>query len=268
MSRIKSRFEQLKADSKKALIPFITAGDPNPQVTVAAMHEMVKAGASIIELGVPFSDPMADGPVIQKANERALKHNVSLTMVLQMVSEFRQQDNDTPVVLMGYLNPVEVMGYELFATAANRAGVDGLILVDLPPEEAEDVLPVFKANGLDLIFLLAPTSSEQRMALIGRVASGFIYYVSIKGVTGAARAVADEVAAKLALIRQHSDLPIGIGFGIKDATTAAEFSAIGDAVVVGSALVNRVEALAETPEQIPSALHEVLAEMRKAMDAD
>ena len=267
MSRIKTRFAQLQADSKKALIPFITAGDPHPQVTVGAMHEMVRAGASIIELGVPFSDPMADGPVIQKANERALKHGVSLTMVLNMVSEFRQKDNDTPVVLMGYLNPVEVMGYETFARAASDAGVDGLILVDLPPEEAQEVLPIFKEHELDLIFLLAPTSSEARMALIGRLASGFIYYVSIKGVTGAARAGADEVASKLALIRQHSELPIGIGFGIKDAQTAAEFAAIGDAVVVGSALVNRVEALATTPEQIPAALFEILAAMRSAMDA-
>ena len=267
MSRIKSRFEQLKAESKKALIPFITAGDPEPGVTVGAMHEMVKAGASIIELGVPFSDPMADGPVIQKANERALKHHVSLTMVLQMVSEFRESDNNTPVVLMGYLNPVEVMGYEFFAKAASSAGVDGLILVDLPPEEAEDVLPIFKAHELDLIFLLAPTSSEARVAQIGKLASGFIYYVSIKGVTGAARAASDEVAAKLEQIRRHSALPVGIGFGIKDAATAAEFATIGDAVVVGSALVNRVEALAETPEQIPAALFEVLASMRKAMDA-
>lgn len=267
MSRIETRFAQLKAASKKALIPFITAGDPEPLVTVKAMHEMVKAGASIIELGVPFSDPMADGPVIQKANERALKHHVSLKMVLGMVSEFRQQDKDTPVVLMGYLNPVEVMGYEVFAKAAAEAGVDGLILVDLPPEEAEAVLPVFKSHGLDLIFLLAPTSSEERIAMIGRLASGFIYYVSIKGVTGAARAVTTEVAAQLDLIRKHSGLPVGIGFGIKDAATAAEFAAIGDAVVVGSALVNRVEALAATPDKIPAALYEVLSAMRTAMDA-
>jgi tryptophan synthase alpha chain len=267
MSRIKDCFDTLKAEGKKALIPFVTAGDPTPEITVPLMHAMVDAGASILELGVPFSDPMADGPVIQKANERALAHHVSLHQVLEMVGRFRQTDDTTPVVLMGYLNPVEVMGYESFAEQAAAAGVDGMILVDLPPEEAEEVMPLFRAKGLDLIFLLAPTSREDRIEKITRLASGFIYYVSIKGVTGAASPDTKEVAAKLATIRQHSDLPIGIGFGIKDAKTAAEFSAIGDAVVVGSALVRKVEELAGQPDKIFSEVSGVLAAMREAMDA-
>jgi tryptophan synthase alpha chain len=267
MSRIKACFEQLKTDGKKALIPFVTAGDPNPEVTVPLMHAMVEAGASIIELGVPFSDPMADGPAIQKANERALKHHVGLHQVLEMVSGFRQTNDTTPVVLMGYLNPVEVMGYEAFASQAAEAGVDGVILVDLPPEEAEQVMPLFRDKGLDLIFLLAPTSREERIEKIARLASGFLYYVSIKGVTGAATPDNREVASRLETIRQHSDLPIGIGFGIKDARTAAEFSAIGDAVVVGSALVRKVEELAGDPEQIFAQVGATLREMREAMDA-
>jgi len=267
MSRIKTRFDQLKSEGKKALIPFVTAGDPNPEITVPLMHAMVDAGASILELGVPFSDPMADGPVIQKANERALAHHVSLHQVLEMVSRFRQTDETTPVVLMGYLNPVEVMGYESFAEQASGAGVDGVILVDLPPEEAEEVMPLLRAKGLDLIFLLAPTSREDRIEKIARLASGFIYYVSIKGVTGAATPDTREVAEKLEIIRKHSDLPIGIGFGIKDAQSAAQFSAIGDAVVVGSALVRKVEALADDPDKIFAEVGSVLGEMRQAMDA-
>ena len=248
MSRIKTRFDQLKSEGKKALIPFVTAGDPNPEVTVPLMHAMVEAGASIIELGVPFSDPMADGPAIQKANERALAHHVS------------QTDDATPVVLMGYLNPVEVMGYAAFAEQASGAGVDGVILVDLPPEEAEEVMPLLRARDLDLIFLLAPTSREERIEKIAR-------YVSIKGVTGSATADTREVEEKLATIRKHSDLPIGIGFGIKDAQSAAQFSAIGDAVVVGSALIRKVEALANEPEKIFAEVGSVLGEMRQAMDA-
>lgn len=269
MSRIKTRFEQLKSEGKKALIPFVTAGDPNPDVTVPLMHAMVAAGASVIELGVPFSDPMADGPAIQKANERALAHDVSLHRVLEMVAEFRHTDADTPVVLMGYLNPVEVMGYETFAGAANEAGVDGVILVDLPPEEAEEVMPLFRERDLDLdlIFLLAPTSGESRIEKIARLASGFIYYVSIKGVTGAASPDTREVTDKLAQIRKHTDLPIGIGFGIKDAETAAQFSAIGDAVVVGSALVRKIEALQREPDKIAAEISATLRAMREAIDA-
>lgn len=267
MSRIQGCFEQLQKQGKKALIPFVTAGDPNPRVTVPLMHAMVEAGATILELGVPFSDPMADGPVIQKANERALKHHINLHQVLEMVRQFRQQNNTTPIVLMGYLNPVEVMGYETFAQAASEAGVDGLILVDLPPEEAEDVAGSFKQHGLDLIFLWAPTTTEARMEKIADYCSGFVYYVSIKGVTGATRATGEEVQARLDLIRKHTRLPVAIGFGIKDAATAAEFSAIGDAVVVGSALVNRVEALAQSPDNIATEVSAILADMRQAMDA-
>ncbi|MBD3671458.1 MAG: tryptophan synthase subunit alpha [Gammaproteobacteria bacterium] len=267
MSRIQSCFDALKGEGKKGLIPFVTAGDPNPEITVPLMHAMVDAGASIIELGVPFSDPMADGPVIQKANERALKHHVSLRQVLDMVRSFRSTNETTPVVLMGYLNPVEIMGYETFAEQASQAGVDGVILVDLPPEEAEEVMPLFRAKGIDMIFLLSPTSRDARIEKIARLASGFIYYVSIKGVTGAASADVDEVAARLETIRKHTDLPIGIGFGIKDAATAARFSAVGDAVVVGSALVRKVEELSADTQKIFSEVPAVLGEMRQAMDS-
>lgn len=268
MSRIAKRFADLKAAGRKALIPYVTAGDPNPQLTVPLMHALVEAGADIIELGVPFSDPMADGPVIQRATERALAHHVALHDVLDMVAEFRQTDPDTPVVLMGYLNPVEVMGYEAFAQRASKAGVDGVLTVDLPPEEAEAVVPVFRANGLDPIFLLAPTSHAERIARIAAVASGFVYYVSLKGVTGAANLAVDQVAEKLAEIRQHTDLPLGVGFGIKDAATAAAVARVADAVVVGSALVNRIEALADQPDKIAAEARALIGGMRAAMDAD
>ncbi len=268
MSRIEKRFADLKAAGRKALIPYVTAGDPNPQVTVPAMHALVAAGADVIELGVPFSDPMADGPVIQRATERALAHHVSLREVLAMVAEFRQRDAETPVVLMGYLNPVEVMGYEAFAAAAAKAGVDGVLTVDLPPEEADAVVPVFRAHDLDPIFLLSPTSHETRIKRIAAAASGFVYYVSLKGVTGAANLDVDAVAAKLGEIRGHTDLPLGVGFGIKDGATAARVAQVADAVVVGSALVNRIEALADQPDAIPAALKDVLGAMRLAMDAN
>lgn len=267
MSRIQTCFEQLQRDGKKALIPFVTAGDPKPDVTVPLMHAMVAAGASILELGVPFSDPMADGPAIQKANERALVHHINLHQVLDMVRAFRKDNDTTPIVLMGYLNPVEVMGYAAFAQAASEAGVDGLILVDLPPEEADDVVGLFREHDLDLIFLWAPTTTEARMEKIAAYCSGFVYYVSIKGVTGAARATGEEVTERLALIRKHTKLPVAIGFGIKDAATAAEFSTIGDAVVVGSALVNRIEALADKADEIAAEVSSVLSGMRSAMDA-
>jgi len=266
MSRIAKRFADLKAAGRKALIPYITAGDPNPQVTVPLMHTLVAAGADLIELGVPFSDPMADGPVIQRATERALAHHVSLHDVLAMVAEFRSHDADTPVVLMGYLNPVEVMGYEAFAAAAAKAGVDGVLTVDLPPEEAESVVPLFRQHGLDPIFLLSPTSHAERIERIAAVASGFVYYVSLKGVTGAANLAVEQVAAKLDEIRAHTDLPLGVGFGIKDAATAAAVARVADAVVVGSALINRIEALAETPDAIAAEAGALLSGMRAAMD--
>ncbi|MBI2779322.1 MAG: tryptophan synthase subunit alpha [Gammaproteobacteria bacterium] len=267
MSRIKSCFDALRRDKRKALIPYVTAGDPQPDVTVSLMHAMVEAGADIIELGVPFSDPMADGPVIQAACERALKHHVSLRNVLGMVREFRTRNGHTPVVLMGYLNPVEVMGYAEFARAADEAGVDGVLTVDLPPEEAEALVTELRTRHLDTIFLLAPTSSAERIARICAMASGFVYYVSLKGVTGVASIDVSTVATKLQQIRALTDLPIGVGFGIKDAASAAQVAAVADAVVVGSTLVKKVGEFAGQPEKIEKEVVSLLAEMRRAIDA-
>ncbi|MEN8178551.1 MAG: tryptophan synthase subunit alpha [Pseudomonadota bacterium] len=266
MSRIAARFAELKARDRTALIPFITAGDPNPGVTVDLMHSMVQAGADLIELGVPFSDPMADGPVIQRASERALEYHVSLHDVMEMVKTFREQDAETPVVLMGYLNPIEVMGYEAFAKHAEEAGVDGALVVDIPPEEGHELLQALRKRDLDQIYLLAPTSTLERIGRICQAASGFVYYVSVKGVTGASHLDLDTVEEKLSQIRANTNLPVGVGFGIKDAATAAAVSRVADAVVVGSALVSRVEALAERPQEIAQALMEVLSGMRSAMD--
>ena len=266
MSRLKASFEALKAANKTALIPFITAGDPHPSVTVNLMHDMVQAGASVLELGVPFSDPMAEGPVIQLACERALKHNVSLGDVLGMVKEFRSKDNNTPIVLMGYANPVEVMGYDKFAKAAASAGVDGLILVDLPPEEGAELISALKVNDIDMIFLLAPTSTDERMQLICDQASGFVYYVSLKGVTGSANLDVDSVVKKVDQIRTHTSIPVGVGFGIRDAESAAQVAAVADAVVVGSAIVNRVAENANDPKEISKQVCALLSSMREAMD--
>ncbi|MGE5154347.1 MAG: tryptophan synthase subunit alpha [Bdellovibrio bacteriovorus] len=266
MSRIAARFEQLRDQGRTALIPFVTAGDPNPAATVPLMHAMVAAGADLIELGVPFSDPIADGPVIQRATERALAKGVSLGDVLAMVRAFRAQDVDTPVVLMGYLNPIEVMGYEAFASAAQEAGVDGALVVDVPPEEGHGLVEALRAQGLDLVYLLAPTSTEERIRLIGQVASGFVYYVSVKGVTGAGHLDLDSVAQKVAAIRSHIPLPVGVGFGIKDAQTAARVAGLADAVIVGSAIVGRIEELAETPERLPEVIGDFLAGLRAAID--
>ena len=267
MSRLKQTFEALKNSNKKALITFITAGDPHPSVTVNLMHDMVKAGANIVELGVPFSDPMAEGPVIQAACERALAHHVSLRNVLDMVKSFRSKDADTPVILMGYLNPVEVMGYASFAKAAQAAGVDGVLTVDLPPEEAGDFLAELKQVAIDPIFLLSPSTSDARVRKVAAVASGFLYYVSFKGVTGANRLDVGAVANKVGAIRTLTDLPVGVGFGIHDAQSAADVSAVADAVVVGSALVKRIAELATQPDKINAALSAVLKDMRQAMDA-
>ncbi|MGD2112739.1 MAG: tryptophan synthase subunit alpha [Gammaproteobacteria bacterium] len=266
MSRIETCFRRLAGERRTALIPFVTAGDPQPDVTVALLHALVKAGADLIELGVPFSDPMADGPVIQAACERALVHHISLHDVLDMVREFRRQDTATPVILMGYLNPVEVWGYADFAAAAEDAGVDGVLTVDMPPEEADSLTDALRDRGIDAIFLLAPTSSAERMEKIGRSASGFVYYVSFKGVTGANRLDVDAVAEKLLEVRKHTDLPVGVGFGIRDPESAAAVARVADAVVVGSALVSRIAALAEQPQAIPSALAETLSGMREAID--
>jgi tryptophan synthase alpha chain len=266
MSRIAKHLEALRANGRKALIPFITAGDPQPSVTVPTMHAMVESGADIIELGVPFSDPMADGPVIQHASERALLHHVGLRDVLAMVKEFRQTNQQTPVVLMGYLNPIEVMGYEAFARAAAEAGVDGALTVDMPPEEAGELTAALRSNGLDPIFLLAPTTSEQRISRICELASGFVYYVSVKGITGAGHLNTDEVAERVKTIRSKTDLPVGVGFGIKDGESAARVAKVADAVVVGSALVGRIEALQNDIDQIPQAAGAFIAELRQALD--
>lgn len=267
VSRINACFEKLKTEGRKALIPYVTAGDSDPKVTVPLMHAMVKAGADIIELGVPFSDPMADGPVIQRAAERALEHHVSLKDVLAMVVEFRQEDTDTPVVLMGYLNPVEVMGYNAFAEAAAKAGIDGALTVDLPPEEADELVTALKAQQLDPIFLLAPTSDDERIKLITGAASGYVYYVAVKGVTGAGNLDVQSVSDKLDQIRKHTTLPVGVGFGIKDAESAAAVGNVADAVVVGSALVQKVEQAAGQHDRINAEIADLLAQMRAGMDA-
>lgn len=266
MSRLAARFQALKQQSRTALIPFVTAGDPQPDATVAIMRAMVEAGADIIELGIPFSDPMAEGPVIQRASERALKHHVSLRTVLQMVRDFRQQDNDTPVVLMGYLNPIEVMGYQAFAGQASQAGADGVITVDLPPEEGQEYTAALRAEQLDPIYLLAPTSTETRISHICKQAGGFVYYVSLKGVTGAASLDVAAVADKLAQIRRFTDMPVGVGFGIKDARTAARVARIADAVVIGSALVRLVEEHQDDMEALLNEIRSFLGGIRAAMD--
>ena len=266
MSRITARFEELDAKGQVALIPFVTAGDPNPDVTVPLMHSMVEAGANLIELGVPFSDPMADGPVIQRASERALDNGVGIRDVLAMVQEFRQSDPHTPVILMGYLNPIEVMGYESFAVAASEAGVDGVLTVDLPPEEADDLVNALRPKEIDPIFLLAPTSTEERIGRICEAASGFVYYVSVKGTTGSGKLMLGEVAEKMAQIRKHTKLPVGVGFGIKDAESAQAVAQVGDAVIVGSVLVNIIESLVDRPDEIAPEISRILGSMRQAMD--
>ncbi len=239
MSRIDTTFQNL--NGKKALITYITVGDPDIQTTLSLMHGMVANGADILELGVPFSDPMADGPVIQRAVERALAQGVSLRDVLDTVSKFRESNQHTPVVLMGYLNPVHKMGYAAFAEAAAAAGVDGVLTVDSPIETIAPLHAELKRHGLDAIFLVAPTTSEQRMAEIGKLASGFVYYVSLKGVTGSARLDTDAVAEKIAVLRRHIRTPIGVGFGISDADSAKKIGAVADAVIVGSRIVGEIE---------------------------
>jgi len=241
-SRVSSRLAALKAEGKTALIPYITAGDPHPDLTVPLMHTLVKAGASMLELGVPFSDPMADGPVIQKAVERALAHQVSLRQVLSMVAEFRTTDQQTPVILMGYLNPIEAMGVEAFAEQAQAVGVDAVLTVDMPPEETQTYLPSLKKAAVDLIFLVSPTTPQARLQAVNEQGSGFVYYVSLKGVTWANQFDEGDVAQHVATLRQHTALPVAIGFGIRDANTAHAMARLGDGVIVGSALVKLIEA--------------------------
>ncbi|WP_419810442.1 tryptophan synthase subunit alpha [Bacterioplanoides sp.] len=266
MSRITTVLNALKEQNRQALIPYITAGDPTKEATVPMMHALVEAGCDIIELGVPFSDPMADGPTIQLACERALEHNTSLTDVLTMVAEFRQNDADTAVVLMGYLNPVEAMGYETFVNRAVEAGVDGVLLVDLPPEEATEVEDIFKAKDLDMVYLIAPTTTDARIEKIGQSGSGYVYYVSLKGVTGSKALDVDDVARNLERIRKHVSVPVGVGFGITNGETAAQVAKVADGVIVGSAIVNRIAANADNPAQAQAEVSELMREMRTAMD--
>ena len=265
MSRIALTFQRLRAEGRKALIPFVTAGDPGRAATVPIMHALVQAGANVIELGVPFSDPMADGPTIQRSSERALRQGISLRDIIEDVRVFRLTDDQTPVVLMGYANPVEQMGIERFAEAASAGGVDGVLVVDYPPEEAQLLARALEARGVDIIFLVAPTTTEARMREIASVARGYIYYVSLKGVTGATHLDLAAVKAKLARLRVYTDLPIGAGFGIRDGATAREVSDFADAVVIGSALVERIER-ADTATA-PTVAGEFLRGIRVAMDA-
>ncbi|MBS3964323.1 MAG: tryptophan synthase subunit alpha [Methylomonas sp.] len=266
MSRLDHTFAQLKTSGRKALIPFITAGDPEPGFTVPMLHDMVKAGADIIELGVPFSDPMADGPVIQRASERALAHRVGLRKTLAMATEFRKTNQTTPLVLMGYLNPIEIMGYEDFANAAQRADIDGVLTVDLPPEESAECVALLRARGIDQIFLLAPNTSAERVRKMDEVGSGYLYYVSLKGVTGAGHLDTRDVAEKLALIRQNTALPVGVGFGVKDAETAETLAGFADGVVIGSALISKIEAHLDDPGRARSEIITLLASIRHAID--
>lgn len=265
MSRIAQTFSRLQAQKKKALIPFVTAGDPDRDTTVPIMQALVAAGADIIELGVPFSDPMADGPTIQRSSERALKHGTSLADVIAMVKAFRAGNDSTPVVLMGYANPIEAMGVEAFAEAARSAGVDGVLVVDYPPEEGAALVETLKSRGIDSIFLLSPTTEEARMKEVGRLASGYIYYVSLKGVTGAAHLDLKEVADKIPRIRSHIKIPIGVGFGIRDGETARAIASVSDAVVIGSRLVQEIES--SPADKLIANVSALLGGIRRAMDA-
>ncbi|MEM7294977.1 MAG: tryptophan synthase subunit alpha [Pseudomonadota bacterium] len=267
MSRLQGLFERLGESGRSALTTYIAAGDPQPDVTVDALHTLVKSGAEILEIGVPFSDPMADGPVIQKACERALVHDVSLNDVIEMVAEFRRTDSETPIVLMGYMNPIEAMGAEDFAAAAGAAGVDGVITVDLPPDASEALIPALQNAAIDPVFLVSPTTTEERVKQIAAVASGFIYYVSLKGVTGANTLDVDDVDARLQDVRRHTDLPLGVGFGISDANAAAAVSAVADAVVVGSAVVNRMANNAADKAALLTEIGDFVSGLRRAMDA-
>ncbi|MDP1673016.1 MAG: tryptophan synthase subunit alpha [Burkholderiales bacterium] len=263
MSRITATFSRLKLQGRKALIPFFTAGDPDPASCVPLMHALVAGGADIIELGVPFSDPMADGPVIQRSSERALKHGVTLRDVIGWVAEFRSTNSDTPVVLMGYANPVESMGVDVFAGAAKAAGADGVVVVDYPLEEAERLVSTLDAAGLDTVFLLSPTTTDARLKQVAALGRGYLYYVSLKGVTGAATIDVVDVARRLAHIRSFTTLPVGVGFGIRDGETARAVAQVADAVVIGSRLVQEIEAA--PAEAVPRA-RAFMSGIRAAMD--
>jgi tryptophan synthase alpha chain len=273
MSRIDATFAALKSQDRKALIPFVTAGFPHADITPELMHAMVAGGADVIELGVPFSDPSADGPVIQKAGDLALSFGIGLSQVIGMVREFRQTNQHTPVVLMGYANPVErydqkhaVSGVSsAFVQDASLAGVDGVLIVDYPPEECEAFAADLRAHQMDLIFLLAPTSTDERMAQVARVASGYVYYVSLKGVTGAGTLDTDAVAAMLPRIRRHIQTPVGVGFGIRDGATAKVISQVADAVVIGSKIIQLIEGVPRS--EVAATAQSFLHNVRLAMDA-
>jgi tryptophan synthase alpha chain len=267
MSRLSRCFEKRKAQGKTALIVYLVAGDPLRNVTVDLMHDMVNAGADIIEVGVPFTDPEADGPVIQTAVERALSQGITLSDVMNMVTEFREKDTETPVLLMGYANPIEVMGYASFAERANKAGVDGTIIVNLPPEEAQELDRELEQNGIDPIYLIAPTTTEDRARLICKASRGFVYYVSVKGITGSASLNVDDVKHKLNGFNALTDLPIAVGFGIKDGATAGAIAPLADGVVVGSAIVNLIGENADDRQQMSARVSELIHEIRTAMDA-
>ena len=264
VNRIDATFAKLRAAGRTALIPYVTAGDPSPAVTPSLLHALVRAGADVLELGVPFSDPMADGPVVQRASERALAQGVGLADVLAMVAAFRQRDATTPIVLMGYANPIEAMGEGEFVERATAAGVDGVIVVDYPPEEARDFAALAAARGLAPIFLLSPTTPIARMSLVADMARGYVYYVSLKGVTGAGHLDTAEVAARLAEIRRHVSLPVGVGFGIRDAASARAIAAHADAVVIGSRIIEEIECGAA--DEAPARAGAWLATIRAAVD--
>jgi tryptophan synthase alpha chain len=269
MSRIEATFAQLRKQGRKALIPYVTSGFPFADITPALMHGMVSAGADVIELGVPFSDPMADGPVVQKAGEKALALGVGMRQVLEMVRSFRTRDTKTPVVLMGYANPVErydlLHGKDSFIRDAAQAGVDGILVVDYPPEECQEFAAKLKVHGLDLIFLLAPTSTSERMRQVARIASGYVYYVSLKGVTGAGHLDTGAVEQMLPRIREHVHIPIGVGFGIRDAATAKAIGKVADAVVIGSKIIQLIDGQAR--QAVVPAVSGFLREVRAALDA-
>lgn len=264
MSRITATFEKLKQQGRKALIPFVTAGDPDMAMTLPIMNALVESGADVIELGIPFSDPMADGPTIQRSSERALVHGTCLKDVLGFVAEFRKTNQTTPVVLMGYANPIEAMGYEKFAETAEASGVDGVLVVDYPPEESTEFVEHLYRHDIDPIYLLSPTTPEARIETVAKLVRGYIYYVSLKGVTGAATLDLADVAQKIAAIRKYIKIPIGVGFGIRDAQTAKAVAQFSDAVVIGSTLVLEIERSAR--DNIVENLSHLLSDIRTALD--
>lgn len=266
MNRIEQTLANLQAEGKKMLSPYITAGDPNPKLTVGLMHDLVAAGADLIELGIPFSDPMAEGTVIQAAMERALAYNVSSEDVLSLVEEFRKSDQKTPIVLMGYVNPIEQYGYERFAKRAEEVGVDGTILVDLPPEESDDLVPLWQAHGLYPIFLCSPTTSSERMSRINHYAKGYLYYVSLKGVTGSDDFDLNSVKKRYQDRKSQTNLPLMVGFGIKTAEMAAEVAQFADGVIVGAALISQIQEAYESSANVSEAGAALIREMRQAMN--